>query len=445
MAIRKRLLGFGLLGLHCGLAMAGDWTFPSAEPLVPFPDTLGSKAIIDTPDFEYLADYKHSDAIYQLGRKVAELVIDRRDSEGNMGRCTGFLVGPDLLLTNHHCVVYTTGSGKPLPGQDKKTVHVELLAPEKVVVHMEYYKRNELGPLGAHGAAYLALDERLDFALLRLDTRLGDRYGWLPLASSSAQLASQPPTVIIQHPSGRAKSVVTRDNQLVAVYPDEAVVHYRADTEPGSSGSPVLLAGGDTVVALHHAGIPNYNEGILMSAIYAVISPCLKVGAKDTRACPVPAWADALDLAEQGKRRGQQLILRADPPVQRIRDTVRFSLQIPRAGYLTLLSLDESGEGVALLPNQYHPNNRVEPGELTIPGGQFANFTLQAGGDTGQKLVLALLTDEPFALESSSKQGEVAAVFPPVARGLLESKPWQRQLESASFAYIGSVVTVINP
>ena len=58
---------------------------------------------------------------------------------------------------------------------------------------------------------------------------------------------------IIQHPGGRPKQVALRDNQIIDLLPE--FLHYRTDTEPGSSGSPVFndqweLAG------LHHSGVP---------------------------------------------------------------------------------------------------------------------------------------------------------------------------------------------
>ena len=83
---------------------------------------------------------------------------------------------------------------------------------------------------------------------------------------------------IVQHPQGRFKEVVLRENRLVARLED--VLHYVADTEPGSSGSPVFNNAWE-VIALHHWGGPSrewidengqpvpheVNEGIRISAI----------------------------------------------------------------------------------------------------------------------------------------------------------------------------------
>ena len=56
---------------------------------------------------------------------------------------------------------------------------------------------------------------------------------------------------VIQLPDGRPKEVVLQDNQLDKLSTN--VVLYKSDTEPGSSGSPVL-SNSWVLLALHHAG-----------------------------------------------------------------------------------------------------------------------------------------------------------------------------------------------
>jgi len=83
---------------------------------------------------------------------------------------------------------------------------------------------------------------------------------------------------LVQHPEGEFKQIVLRENRLVSRL--ETVLHYMADTMPGSSGSPVFNDQWE-VVALHHWGEPyteeqlpdgspagkEVNEGIRVSAI----------------------------------------------------------------------------------------------------------------------------------------------------------------------------------
>ena len=61
------------------------------------------------------------------------------------------------------------------------------------------------------------------------------------------------PECIIQHPSGERKQLALRENQVVDVL--DNFLHYRTDTSPGSSGSPVFNDQWE-IVALHHSGVP---------------------------------------------------------------------------------------------------------------------------------------------------------------------------------------------
>ena len=82
---------------------------------------------------------------------------------------------------------------------------------------------------------------------------------------------------IVQHPEGQKKQVALRDNRVVDVF--DEFLHYEADTQPGSSGSPVFNDQWE-LVALHHASVPApdhpelgkfVNEGIRVSRLLAFI------------------------------------------------------------------------------------------------------------------------------------------------------------------------------
>lgn len=62
---------------------------------------------------------------------------------------------------------------------------------------------------------------------------------------------------ILQHPQAGLKQVGLRASSVTDL-PDTRHVHYSTDTEPGSSGSPVLNDDW-VVVALHHSGVPATN------------------------------------------------------------------------------------------------------------------------------------------------------------------------------------------
>ncbi|MEJ7606323.1 MAG: serine protease [Bryobacteraceae bacterium] len=101
--------------------------------------------------------------------------------------------------------------------------------------------------------------------------------GSCPLSGSSAKHSVGEPVNIVEHPDGDYKQVIVRENRIV--HRGDTVLHYIADTERGSSGSPVFNDQWQ-VVALHHWGGPHrevsargrplsreVNEGIRISVI----------------------------------------------------------------------------------------------------------------------------------------------------------------------------------
>ena len=100
-------------------------------------------------------------------------------------------------------------------------------------------------------------------ALLRLDT---------PLKGQALRLATSMPPVdapayVLHHPAGLA-SLKLSMGKILAVTDDE--IHYDADTEPGSSGGPVLDARWE-VVGMHSKGssarLNRYNAGVTVTAM----------------------------------------------------------------------------------------------------------------------------------------------------------------------------------
>ena len=232
-------------------------------------------AIISDPDFEKMRDLPTDSQDYILGTKVGWFVIPQRDNPDRVWICTGFLVGPDLFMTNHHCIHDDFG---PLPLEDAR-------------IYMDYYQDRDvdrtLGGVTAGVSALVHADSELDYALLRLDTPIGDTYGWLELDTTTVPNSSQS-VKIIQHPRGRSKEIVRRNSQIIdlpighPLFGVPYAISYLADTEAGSSGSPVFLRDGTGVIAIHHSGFTIRstgagfnNSGSLMSHIVPEIQQYL--------------------------------------------------------------------------------------------------------------------------------------------------------------------------
>ncbi|WP_046777959.1 trypsin-like serine peptidase [Streptomyces yangpuensis] len=174
---------------------------------------------------------------------VARISILRGGLERPHG--TGFLVSPRLLLTNHH-VLPDAATARRCFLEFNAQVTIDN-APDAAI-------RFALEP-----DTFFAADSHLDYALVAVTpaadgSLAGERFGWNRLSVQQGKLVQNEPVNVIGHPMGRLKEIALRDNALVQRLDD--FLHYRTDTEPGNSGSPVYNDQWE-VVALHHMGVPN--------------------------------------------------------------------------------------------------------------------------------------------------------------------------------------------
>jgi V8-like Glu-specific endopeptidase len=235
---------------------------PPPQFKVEIKDERGLEQIINSED-NFLDLYLLSGAL-QAARAVCLIEIPQGAPRG-----TGFLVGPDLVLTNHHVI----------PDQAML---------ESVVARFDYMQESNGGATTGRAIAVRtdfyrsSPAEQLDYALVKLHSAplAGDagHRGYQLLSARS--LVPDERVNIIQHPKGRPIKVVLTQNHVVKVSPTR--VHYVADTLDGSSGSPVFDRHW-RVVALHHSAQPyppesdkdagkwTVNEGITMKPIMSEI------------------------------------------------------------------------------------------------------------------------------------------------------------------------------
>ena len=210
---------------------------------------------------------------------------------------TGFLLGPDIVMTNYH-VVESVIKGKH--GHQ----------PEDVTVRFDY-KRLTDGTILNLGKVYRVLTQsadwlvdhspyspvdlesdpksglpepdQLDYALLRLEEAPGDEAigektepgapprGWIEVVDKAYDFPSDTPLFIVQHPKGAPLKLALDTKAVIGLNANHTRVAYRTNTDPGSSGSPVFDQNWN-LVALHHSGdpesvMPTYNQGVPLSAI----------------------------------------------------------------------------------------------------------------------------------------------------------------------------------
>lgn len=171
----------------------------------------------------------------------------RNTSGDTVGFGTGFMIAPNVLLTNHHVIGNAEEAGDALAefdyeldfsGQPKEPVTFAILAtPAPIAV------------------------EALDFCLVKVADRSQDGkrsvadFGWLPLNPAPGKTFIGEYLTIIQHPGGERKQICVRENKLLKYDENADTLWYETDTVAGSSGSPVFN-GSWQVAALHHSGVP---------------------------------------------------------------------------------------------------------------------------------------------------------------------------------------------
>jgi S1-C subfamily serine protease len=212
-------------------------------------------------------------AWYRLGLERCRGVAQIRDRFGR-GLGTGFVIrGTDLapnlgdgflLLTNNHVVP-------------------SAVTPENAVVAFEALETMAGQQLRVTEMLWTSPFAELDATLLRLDKPVSGPEAF-PIANqlprNDGEEKGKQKVYVIGHPLGGGLSISLSDNALLAY--NERLLHYRAPTEGGSSGSPVFNDQWD-LIALHHgggealkrldgeAGFYQANEGIYIQRIIEAV------------------------------------------------------------------------------------------------------------------------------------------------------------------------------
>jgi hypothetical protein len=215
---------------------------------------------------------------------------------GDEASGTGFLVGPDLVMTNHHVIApIKAGEAdpatvrlrfdyrKPADGMPVGPgVLFELANPDWLVDSSPHSK---VDTMKDPGAEVPAADE-LDYALLRLANPAGDgplgakaepgaaKRGWITELSPGDGVDEL--VFILQLPDG--EPIAMAADRVTAVNANGTRIRYRTNTLSGSSGSPCFDINW-RLAALHHSGDPRhgalrkpeYNEGVPIDPVLALL------------------------------------------------------------------------------------------------------------------------------------------------------------------------------
>ena len=210
-----------------------------------------------------------------LTRRVCQVLVDRHR------KGTGFLVGPQVVLTNWHVVrsLYEGGKDGPLTSikdQRLKVVFDQFKAPVTGADPLQatggapYFATSIDASNAAYSQEYSGetIDttrdlwaedpEKLDFALIRLDGLPGIERGWYSLAKDIWPVNGAP-IYLAQYPGQYALKVSNGQFAQLCNDTTRRRVRHLANSAPGSSGGLCLTFDGETATlkpaALHQAGV----------------------------------------------------------------------------------------------------------------------------------------------------------------------------------------------
>lgn len=201
--------------------------------------------------------------------RAERCVCQVRCGDASVG--TGFLVGPNLVLTCHHVVsAHLQGSVIADDVEVRFDFRAGIDGAEPKPGAWIGIDAQWSIPSSPHAAADISLqgmpdEDELDYALLRLASPPGTEVppghatprGWVDISQDRSLPAAEAPILIAQHPSaedgtGQMPLVLTFATPGFKEANDNGTrVAYHPSTRPGSSGAPVFGPKG-TAIALHH-------------------------------------------------------------------------------------------------------------------------------------------------------------------------------------------------
>jgi hypothetical protein len=231
------------------------------EDVFPVPKAAGLAADEDEVELQRLAprapDLLDVGFLTSAIRRAAAVCRIERPDETAIG--TGFLVGPDLVLTNKH-VVDAAGT---------------------VDLRLRFRYTSMAGgialPLASgQPIARSSPVEELDFAALRLESPVGSDEGMEVIEPGEMQSPVRGDALsILQHPGGGPMKLAVSTNGVVGIIPQRATVRYVTAAAGGSSGSPCFDESWN-LVAIHRAERATIfgavREGILIKDIWPDIA-----------------------------------------------------------------------------------------------------------------------------------------------------------------------------
>jgi V8-like Glu-specific endopeptidase len=254
----------------------------------------------EVPDFEPVMFRSDEE---ELEPRVC--VIEMKAEGGLTTGGTGFLVGPDLVLTAYHVLrpaidfaAKRAAAVLAAPADVRFRFDYKLLRDGRTLSWGVYYDLHETDWLAASSPGS-PLDVQpepkpdpdpahLDFALVRLDAPAGEhgigvrqapearaaKRGWIELPAAAPRFIADTPLLILHYPEGKPLKLAIRMQSVVKCNDNGSRLKHRTNTDYGSSGAPCFDARWN-LVALHqgtHTAPGNaYNQAVPIDRIAAAL------------------------------------------------------------------------------------------------------------------------------------------------------------------------------
>ncbi|WP_299472565.1 trypsin-like peptidase domain-containing protein [uncultured Roseibium sp.] len=172
-------------------------------------------------------------------------LLDFANRPASQWHGTGFLVAPNLLLTNHHVLNDVKVAQNAKAEFNYQITEEDILdgppdsAPPAVSFSLNPDRLFVTSKVG-----------ELDFTFVWIEAEAARQFGAIPMTRGSFTISKGEPTYIVHHPEGKPKRISLDDTEVMSI--NTAMLLYAADTARGSSGAPVFCDRG-RLVALHHA------------------------------------------------------------------------------------------------------------------------------------------------------------------------------------------------
>ena len=189
---------------------------------------------------ESIRNYSADSIFARMGQSVGRLDIL---TDAGVFPCTAFIVDENHLLTNHHCVPGILDNESARATRIEAVQFVTGYVQQGVTQNTRTF---QVLPVPVETSV------DLDYSVLRVLGNPAADYGQLALAGGAPRDGD--PFWVIGHPMGEAQRISREQCRANAPALSNRRLLHTCDTLPGNSGSPVIDAGLQQVIGLHHAG-----------------------------------------------------------------------------------------------------------------------------------------------------------------------------------------------